>query len=47
MVSVAIPFLWENPFSTSNGNYHFIEVYMNNLNDITEAKINEYYIIDN
>ncbi|CAB4426511.1 unnamed protein product [Rhizophagus irregularis] len=30
---LAIPLLWENPFSIRTGNYNFIEMYLHNLND--------------
>ncbi|CAB5200405.1 unnamed protein product [Rhizophagus irregularis] len=43
---LAIPLLWENPFSTPTGNYNFIEVYLYNLNDCLKTKINDYQIID-
>ncbi|CAB5179723.1 unnamed protein product [Rhizophagus irregularis] len=43
---VAIPLLWENPFSISTGNYNFIEIYLYNLNDHLKTKLNEYQIID-
>ena len=31
---LAIPLLWENPFSIPTGNYNFIEIYLYNLNRI-------------
>ncbi|PKC75792.1 hypothetical protein RhiirA1_528515 [Rhizophagus irregularis] len=43
---LAIPLLWENPFSIPAGNYNFIEVYLYNLNDCLKSKLNEYQIID-
>ncbi|PKC60760.1 hypothetical protein RhiirA1_539631 [Rhizophagus irregularis] len=43
---LAIPLLWENPFSYFTNNYNFIEVYLQNLNDDLKTKINEYQIID-
>ncbi|PKK65635.1 hypothetical protein RhiirC2_785864 [Rhizophagus irregularis] len=43
---LAIPLLWENPFSTPTGNYNFIEVYLYNLNDCLKTKINDYQIIN-
>src|SRR6266496_1672371 len=30
---LAIPLLWENPFSIPTKNYKFIEIYLDNLND--------------
>ncbi|PKY30091.1 uncharacterized protein OCT59_019121 [Rhizophagus irregularis] len=44
---LAIPLLWENPFSIRTRNYNFIEVYLYNLNDHLKTKLNEYQIIDN
>jgi len=44
---LAIPLLWENPFSIRAGNYNFIEVYLYNLNDYLKTKINNYQIINN
>ncbi|PKK65633.1 hypothetical protein RhiirC2_853462 [Rhizophagus irregularis] len=44
---LAIPLLWENPFSITTGNYNFIEVYLYNLNDYLKTKINNYQIINN
>ncbi|CAB4404715.1 unnamed protein product [Rhizophagus irregularis] len=43
---LAIPLLWENPFSYFTNNYNFIEVYLQNLNDDLKTKINEYQIIN-
>ncbi|CAB5179781.1 unnamed protein product [Rhizophagus irregularis] len=43
---LAIPLLWENPFSIPTGNYNFIEVYLYNLNDCLKSKLNEYHITD-
>ncbi|RGB30080.1 hypothetical protein C1646_765793 [Rhizophagus diaphanus] len=43
---LAIPLLWENPFSINTGNYNFIEVYLYNLNDYLITKINDYQIIN-
>ncbi|PKY26360.1 hypothetical protein RhiirB3_441638 [Rhizophagus irregularis] len=41
----AIPLLWENPFSNKFlKNYHFIEIYLHNLNDDDKIKLNEYGI---
>ncbi|PKK63568.1 hypothetical protein RhiirC2_854923 [Rhizophagus irregularis] len=39
---LAIPLLWENPFSIPTGNFNFIEVYLYNLDDHLKAKLNEY-----
>ncbi|PKY18156.1 hypothetical protein RhiirB3_430908 [Rhizophagus irregularis] len=44
---LAIPLLWENPFSIPTKNYKFIEIYLNNLNDELKTKLNEYKVIDN
>jgi hypothetical protein len=43
---LAIPLLWENPFSFPNStkNYHFIEVYLYKLNEDDKIKLNEYGI---
>ncbi|PKC67371.1 hypothetical protein RhiirA1_534942 [Rhizophagus irregularis] len=42
---LAIPLLWEDPFSKNYPkNYHFIEIYLNKLNEDDKAKINEYGI---
>ncbi|RGB26996.1 hypothetical protein C1646_820032 [Rhizophagus diaphanus] len=43
---LAIPLLWENPFSIRTGNYNFIKVYLYNLNKFLKATLNEYQIID-
>ncbi|RGB26353.1 hypothetical protein C1646_770530 [Rhizophagus diaphanus] len=42
---LAIPLLWENPFSIPTGNYKFIEIYLHNLNG--EYKINENLLLSN
>ncbi|PKC66714.1 hypothetical protein RhiirA1_535410 [Rhizophagus irregularis] len=43
---LAIPLLWENPFSIRTGNYDFIEIYLyNNLNN--DLKLYEYKTINN
>ncbi|CAB4426500.1 unnamed protein product [Rhizophagus irregularis] len=42
---LAIPLLWENPFSIPTGNYNFIEVYLHYLNDDLKTKLNEYKIV--
>ncbi|CAB4426610.1 unnamed protein product [Rhizophagus irregularis] len=44
---LAIPLLWENPFSIGTGNYNFIEIYLNNLDNDLKTKLNEYKIINN
>ncbi|CAB4433265.1 unnamed protein product [Rhizophagus irregularis] len=45
---IAIPLLWENPFSIPNRNYNkMIEIYLYNLNDDVKTKLNEYKIINN
>jgi hypothetical protein len=41
---LAIPLLWENPFSISTENYNFIDIYLNNLNNEVKTKLNEYKI---
>ncbi|GET62496.1 hypothetical protein GLOIN_2v1885720 [Rhizophagus irregularis DAOM 181602=DAOM 197198] len=43
---LAIPLLWENPFSISTGNYNFIEIYLDNLNSDSKTKLSEYKIND-
>ncbi|EXX51805.1 uncharacterized protein OCT59_000361 [Rhizophagus irregularis] len=42
--SLAIPLLWENPFSSPTKNYHCIEIYLHYLNDDDKTKLNEYVI---
>ncbi|GBC22481.2 hypothetical protein GLOIN_2v1787505 [Rhizophagus irregularis DAOM 181602=DAOM 197198] len=44
---LAIPLLWENPFSIPNKNYNFIGIYLYNLNGDLKAQLNEYKIDDN
>ncbi|GBC34062.2 hypothetical protein GLOIN_2v1873989 [Rhizophagus irregularis DAOM 181602=DAOM 197198] len=45
---LAIPLLWENPFSIPTKNYKFIEIYLHNLNDDDfNTKLNEYKIVNN
>src|SRR3954454_972585 len=44
---LAIPLLWEDPFSIPKINYHVIEIYLYNLNDDDKAKLNEFGIKDN
>ncbi|CAB4438317.1 unnamed protein product [Rhizophagus irregularis] len=42
---LAIPLLWEDPFSIKfPKNYYFIEIYLNNLNDDDKVKLNEFII---
>jgi hypothetical protein len=42
---MAIPLLWEDPFSLQNPkNYRYIEVYLQNLNDDDKTKLNEHGI---
>jgi hypothetical protein len=42
---LAIPLLWENPFSLEYPkNYRYIEVYLQNLNDDDKTQLNEYGI---
>ncbi|CAB5181295.1 unnamed protein product [Rhizophagus irregularis] len=42
---LAIPLLWENPFSLRYPkNYRYIEVYLHNLNDYDRSQLNEYGI---
>ncbi|PKK62609.1 hypothetical protein RhiirC2_855549 [Rhizophagus irregularis] len=41
---LAIPLLWEDPFSNPTKNYYFIEIYLCFLNEDGKAKFNEYGI---
>nr|AMJ52387.1 hypothetical protein [Rhizophagus clarus] len=42
---LAIPILWEDPFSIKfPKNYHFIEIYLHNLNEDDKIKLKEYGI---
>ncbi|PKC60624.1 hypothetical protein RhiirA1_425716, partial [Rhizophagus irregularis] len=43
---LAIPLLWETPFSISTGNCNFIEIYLYNLNlnDDLKTELNKYDI---
>ncbi|CAB5212202.1 unnamed protein product [Rhizophagus irregularis] len=41
---LAMPLLWENPFSISTGNYNFIGIYLHNLNGNLKSKLNGYGI---
>ncbi|CAB4426523.1 unnamed protein product [Rhizophagus irregularis] len=43
---LAMPLLWENPFSFTE-NYNFIGIYLLNLNDDLKIKLNECKIINN
>ncbi|GBB85036.1 hypothetical protein RclHR1_11600001 [Rhizophagus clarus] len=47
--NLAIPLLWENPFSIPTENYNFIKIYLNNYlnDDDLKTKFNEYKIIYN
>ncbi|CAB5198253.1 unnamed protein product [Rhizophagus irregularis] len=44
---LAIPLLWENPFSSRTGNYNFIEIYLHNITDDIKTELNECKIINN
>ncbi|RGB32940.1 hypothetical protein C1646_789486 [Rhizophagus diaphanus] len=44
---LAIPLLWEDPFSNYTGNYNFIEIYFHNLSGDSKTKLSEYIINDN
>ncbi|GBC04869.1 hypothetical protein RclHR1_05910002 [Rhizophagus clarus] len=41
---LAIPLLWENPFLNTTGNYHFISIYLRNLNENDKTRLNKYGI---
>src|SRR3954471_3165629 len=41
---LAIPLLWEDPFSITTGNYHFIRNFLYNLNDNDKKKLIDYEI---
>ncbi|RGB41750.1 hypothetical protein C1646_751810, partial [Rhizophagus diaphanus] len=43
---LAIPLLWEDPFSFRTGNYNVIEIYLDNLNDDLKSKLSKYKIND-
>jgi hypothetical protein len=43
---LAIPLLWENPFSIPTKNYNCIKIYLYYLNEDSKAKFNEYGIDD-
>jgi hypothetical protein len=44
---LAIPLLWENPFSILTKNFNYIDIYLDNLNGDLKTKLNEYKIINN
>ncbi|CAB5126232.1 unnamed protein product [Rhizophagus irregularis] len=45
---LAIPLLWEDPFSIKlPKNHHFIEIYLHNLSDDDKTRLNEYVIQNN
>ncbi|PKY28253.1 hypothetical protein RhiirB3_444337 [Rhizophagus irregularis] len=44
---LAIPLLWEDPFSIPSQNYRCIEIYLHFLNEDSKAKFNEYENIKN
>ncbi|GBC03628.1 hypothetical protein RclHR1_05220005 [Rhizophagus clarus] len=44
---LAIPLLWENPFSISTQNYRYIEIYLHHLNEDVKSKFNKYGIDSN
>ncbi|RGB39162.1 hypothetical protein C1646_812161 [Rhizophagus diaphanus] len=37
---ITIPLLWKEPFSIPVKNYHFIEIYLHNLNEYDKTKLN-------
>src|SRR6266536_1167720 len=42
---LAIPLLWEDPFSIPTKNFNFIEIFLHNLNDDNlKTKLNKYMI---
>jgi hypothetical protein len=41
---IAIPLLWEDPFSISTKNYNFIEIYLKYLDEKDKKKLQEYNI---
>ncbi|RGB29775.1 hypothetical protein C1646_818311 [Rhizophagus diaphanus] len=43
---LAIPLLWENPFSIPTENYNFIKIYLHNSNSDFKTKLIEYKIIN-
>ncbi|RGB41150.1 hypothetical protein C1646_810922 [Rhizophagus diaphanus] len=44
---LAIPLLWEDPFSIPTLNYRFIDIYLSYLNEDCKLKLNEYGINNN
>ncbi|POG64885.1 uncharacterized protein OCT59_008296 [Rhizophagus irregularis] len=44
---LAIPLLWEEPFTIHSNNHKIIEIYLNNFNDDFKMKLYEYKIINN
>jgi hypothetical protein len=44
---IAIPLLWEDPFSIPTRNYNFIGICLRNLNEYDKAKLIDYGINDN
>ncbi|PKC59785.1 hypothetical protein RhiirA1_468955 [Rhizophagus irregularis] len=44
---LAIPLLWENPFSIYVKNHNFIGIYLHNINDDLKTKFNKYKVINN
>ncbi|PKY27013.1 hypothetical protein RhiirB3_442556 [Rhizophagus irregularis] len=44
---LAIPLLWEDPFSAPTQNHHYIKTYFCFLSEDSKAKLNEYEINDN
>ncbi|GES72753.1 hypothetical protein GLOIN_2v1881853 [Rhizophagus clarus] len=44
---LAIPLLWENPFSISTGNRNFIEIYLDNLDGDLKTRLDNYKVNDN
>src|SRR5271154_400089 len=43
---LAIPLLWEDPFSAPTKNYHFIKSYWHHLNEDDKTKLNECGFVD-
>ncbi|GES75201.1 hypothetical protein GLOIN_2v1867006 [Rhizophagus clarus] len=43
---VAIPLLWEDPFSIPTKNYDFIEIYLHNLSECDKKELEEYGIVE-
>jgi hypothetical protein len=44
---LAIPLLWENPFTIPTKNYKYIDIYLHNLSGDLKTKLNKYKIINN